>query len=362
MSFDLLVFDPNKVPKTADDVSTWFASLTKWDSQTNYDNLGRTTPRFQNFFQELASDFPALNPIEEPKQSVHWLQKFTKGWRARAARNTILDADDFDEACLTEYTIARDAIYLSFAWSVSEKALRITVDTAIKANVGFWHVSAPNSQPIYTIQDLMSFRRQLGKEPAPRLTKANLFKMLKTAGWHVHRDPDDGSRSAVLIEGEKIFRVYPNVRQSPQGTIIEWNECVIPTTYRHATSEIDRATEPKLTTRPEGHFYPITLKRTNRDKTVISSISQAEKNLGGIVEKLRKSDTKSELQEVSKLPLSSPENAPIRILASKACLGEYHELCEIRDRMKNDDRQGLAPYITVEHLENAIAACVEIGH
>lgn len=363
MSFDLLVFSPNKVPTNEAEFLAWYEKLTKWDSQAHYDQLDQATHELQIFFQELSHHFPPLNPVRTTQKSDGWFPRQIRKFFQNTDSSIDQIHDDFDETYRTDYSIAPDAIYLSFAWSLSEKALRATLDAAIKSKVGFWHVSADNSQPIHSNQKLKALRKQLGEASIPNFTKADVFKLLKSLGWNVRRDPDDGSRSAERIEGDLILRVYPSVRQTSTGTIIDWGGSIVPKNYKKATQKIDQATKRQHTTMPtNGYFYPISLKQNQRERTEIRSTDHAKLVLNETLDALRETDIDTELEEVAKLPLSSPGNAPIRILAAKACLGQFFELCEIRDRMKKGDRQGLVPYITVEHLENAVSACAEIGN
>ena len=190
------------------------------------------------------------------------------------------------------------------------------------------------------------------RAPEPQFTTSDLFDLLKEDGWSVKRDPDDGSRSATRVEGDRVFRIFPTVRNTSDGRCISWGESVIPTRYLDAVSLIKGKSF---------RFYPLKpqsgtrLTRKNLDRETV------RKELDITLENLRIRDLTASLDEIANLPLSSPGNAPIRLLAAKACKGDHSDLCEMRDKMISGDRQGFVPYIETEHLERAVNACIQLN-
>ena len=206
------------------------------------------------------------------------------------------DAEDFDEARIADYSIAKDAIYLTFAWSVAEDALRAVLDAASEARVGFWNVSASDVQPIRLQRQIKDLRDLLGDVPTMELTKAALFKMLATSGWTVRRHADDGSRSATLEDGDVVFQVYPDLRRSSRGMAIDWRDNASPKPYIAAISEIQGDALA---------FFPVTVASGSRQEGVEVTLSDAKGELDQIVRRLRQRDLQAEMREVAQLPLST---------------------------------------------------------
>lgn len=296
------------------------------------------------------SDIGAPGPIREEGSLARLIGRLLTGKRQPESARGL--PEDFDEACFTDYSFGKDAIYMCFAWSVSEPALHATIDAALRSHVGLYYVSANNARPLRKRKDLIALKSQILLTPAPKFTKADLFRILKEDGWIVTRDPDDGSRSATRVEEDKVFRLFPHISNTSDGTCIEWGEGVVPLKYLNAISVI--ADKPH-------NFYPVKIHNSTRleRKNLTNEVAKAE--LDDIVAKLREEDLTAALNETANLPLSSPGNAPLRLLAAKACRGEYFDLCELRDKMKSGDRQGFVPYIKSEHLERAVKACVQVN-
>jgi len=353
MSFDLLVFDRRKVPQSDEEFLIWYEALAKWDQEETYNQIGDTTPKLRKFYKHISSKFPPMNPVGHERRSGRIWQRIT-AFFDRGKSGQVISEDDLDEGRRTDYSIANDAIYLSFAWSEAEKASRATLDAALKSKVGFWFVSADDSKPLRTDHEIRALRKTLGEDPVRLFSKTNLYNMLETEGWAIQRDPDDGSRSATLAEDGMIVRIAPSIRATDQGMAIDWYENIITTSYAKATECI--STNPEY-----NYFYPIDHNFGKRRADVVSSLSEAKEILEKLVQQLKQTDIQAELQKVSDLPLSYPGNAAIRILAAKACLGEISELRKIRDRMRAGDRQGFVLYIEIDHLENAISVCEEIS-
>jgi len=139
MSYDLLVFDPKMAPRDRTSFMTWYNDLTAWDERRDYNSPDGMTGNLPAFFESLRKEFPAMNgpfaydfdqPEREPPS--FWQKLF----RAKQTPRPI------DEALVTDYTLAENAIYLAFAWSVSDLAYNRVFNTALSKGVGFFDVSA----------------------------------------------------------------------------------------------------------------------------------------------------------------------------------------------------------------------------
>lgn len=143
MSYDLLVFNPENVPRDRVAFMAWYRNLTKWKDQRDYNSPNGMTGNLPTFFESLRSEFPAMNgPFAydfdqpEPKPPSFWQKVFG------AKQTPVLEP--FNEALVTDYTLAEDAIYMAFAWSVSDLAYNRVFNTALSTGVGFFDVSSTN--------------------------------------------------------------------------------------------------------------------------------------------------------------------------------------------------------------------------
>lgn len=358
MSFDLLVFDPSIAPAKDEEFEEWYKSLVRWDQPGDTFTPGTSSPPLQIFFEHLSKTFPpmgrsdigAQKPVPEGGNLARLIGHLLRFKRQPAGAREL--PDDFDEACFTDYSFGKDAIYICFAWSVSEQALHATIDAALKSHVGFYYVSANNARPLRKRQDLITFKNHILPTPVPKFTKADLFRILKEDGWLVTRDPDDGSRSATRVEEDKVFQLFPHISHTSDGTCIDWGESVVPLKYLDAISVIDDKSH---------NFYRLKFQKGTRLVAKNLTHEMAKVELDNIVADLHEEGLTAALNETANLPLSSPGNAPLRLLAAKACRGEYFNLCELRDKMKSGNRQGFAQYIKTEHLERAVEACVKLN-
>lgn len=157
MSYDLLVFDPEIAPRDRSDFMTWYGNLTKWEEQRDYNSSIGMTGNLPTFFERLREKFPAMNgPFAydfdqvEPEPPSFW-RKLWGGTQTPAT-------EIFDESLVTDYTLAENAIYMAFAWSVSDRAYNRVFNAALSTGVGFFDVSANDGAILYDasqFEDLM---------------------------------------------------------------------------------------------------------------------------------------------------------------------------------------------------------------
>jgi len=121
MSYDLMVFNPKKAPKTEPEFLKWYQKQSEWEENHSYDDVKVTTPELQNWFLEMTDDFPAMNGPHTPPD--------------------IDDRFDNDDYTLTDYCIGKDVIYCGFRWSIAENAYIKMLTLAKKHKVGFFDVS-----------------------------------------------------------------------------------------------------------------------------------------------------------------------------------------------------------------------------
>ena len=103
MSYDLLVFEKTKAPKTKEEFMEWFEEQAEWGEDHDYQTIGVSSPALQNWFMEMKETFPPMNGEYAPDDDA-------------------LAADAGLEDRLADYCIGRDVIYVGFAWSVAEEA------------------------------------------------------------------------------------------------------------------------------------------------------------------------------------------------------------------------------------------------
>jgi hypothetical protein len=122
-----MVFEPEAAPRDRGDFLDWYRQVTSWAEGHDYNDPRHTTPTLQGWYREMIETFPALNGPDAVE----------------------VDDPRFDEAYLTDYCCASNAIYLSFAWSVQEEAYRHSLMCAAKHKVGFFDVSADNCGAVW---------------------------------------------------------------------------------------------------------------------------------------------------------------------------------------------------------------------
>jgi len=122
-----MVFEPEAAPLDQEEFLDWYEQVTSWTEGHDYNDPRYTTPALQGWYREMIETFPPLNGPDA----------------------VAVDDPRFDEAYLTDYSCASNAIYLSFAWSVQEEAYRQVLMCAAKHKVGFFDVSASSNGAVW---------------------------------------------------------------------------------------------------------------------------------------------------------------------------------------------------------------------
>jgi hypothetical protein len=117
MSYDLMVFEPEAAPRKHAALMAWYDKLTKWDEGHSYGDSAVTTPRLRAWLGDMQKIFPSIYTPETE------------------------DALDGD-GVLSDYSIAKQAIYAGFAWSKAVDAAATAERLAAKHGVGFFDVSS----------------------------------------------------------------------------------------------------------------------------------------------------------------------------------------------------------------------------
>ena len=124
MSYDLMVFEAKSAPKNKAEFIQWYSKLTEWEEDHNYNDVQICCPELRAWYREMLAHFPAMNG-PDAKTEV---------------------CDDDDELRLTDYCIAKSAIYCAFAWSQADLAYKTVKSLATKNGVGFFNVSGSSGE------------------------------------------------------------------------------------------------------------------------------------------------------------------------------------------------------------------------
>ncbi|WP_304157771.1 DUF5713 family protein [Fusobacterium ulcerans] len=118
MSYDLMVFEFSKAPKTQAEFLQWYEMQTEWEEDHDYENPEVTSPALRAWFMEMIKTFPQMNgPF------------------------ALEDDEIEDDSYLTDYSIGKDVIYVGFAWSLADEAYDLVRELSEKYKVGFFDVS-----------------------------------------------------------------------------------------------------------------------------------------------------------------------------------------------------------------------------
>lgn len=123
MSYDLMVFRPESAPREREEFMDWYQEQTKWAEEHDYSDPIVTSEELQNWFKEMINTFPAMNgPFA---------------------------VEDISDENVTDYCIGKDVIYVTFAWSIAEKAYDVMKSNAEKHGVGFFDASADDGEILF---------------------------------------------------------------------------------------------------------------------------------------------------------------------------------------------------------------------
>lgn len=132
----------------------WYNNLTEWREERDYDSPDGVTGNLREFYEALKNTFPPMNgpdafDFDMPRNAQ--LKKKTGLWaRFFGRKSDQINSDiKINEAMVTDYCIASNAIYLSFAWSIAEEAHEQVISTALATKVGFFDVSADEGEILH---------------------------------------------------------------------------------------------------------------------------------------------------------------------------------------------------------------------
>jgi len=123
MSYDLMVFEKTKVPKTKVEFMKWYSIQTEWSEDHDYQTPSVASQKLQNWYNAIKSYFPPMNGVDSPTDEQ-------------------IEEDEELENRLADYCIGRDVIYVAFAWSKADEAYKLTKQLSKQYDVGFFNVSA----------------------------------------------------------------------------------------------------------------------------------------------------------------------------------------------------------------------------
>jgi hypothetical protein len=118
MSYDLLVFAPEKAPKGREEFLAWWDETSEWCEDHGYDDPKVSSTELQVWFLEMIKTYPAMNG---PFSSEEFPE---------------------DDSTVTDYSLGKEAIYAAFAWSKAEAAYEQVFSLAAKHQLGFFDASS----------------------------------------------------------------------------------------------------------------------------------------------------------------------------------------------------------------------------
>ncbi len=119
MSYDLMVFEISKAPKTKEEFMAWYEKQTQWSEDHGYDDPKIASPALNDWYEKMKKTFMPMNENDSAEENL----------------------DEDEESYLTDYSIGSSVIYAAFSWSKAEEAYTLTTELAQKCGVGFFDVS-----------------------------------------------------------------------------------------------------------------------------------------------------------------------------------------------------------------------------
>ena len=127
MSYDLMVFEPSKVPRERKTFMQWFDQQVQWSENHDYNDPLVCSEALQRLYLMLSEYFPNMNIYE-------------KVFEAMEEAGT--------DNRLTNYSLGSAVIYAAFAYSVAEDAYNTMRNLAIQLKVGFFDVTSEDDGEI----------------------------------------------------------------------------------------------------------------------------------------------------------------------------------------------------------------------
>lgn len=119
MSYDLMVFEISKAPKTKEEFMAWYEEQTQWSEDHSYNDPKIASPALKDWYEKMKKTFMPMNESSSAEENL----------------------DEDEESNLTDYSIGSSVIYAAFSWSKAEEAYTLTTELAQKCGVGFFDVS-----------------------------------------------------------------------------------------------------------------------------------------------------------------------------------------------------------------------------
>ncbi|SNT22488.1 replication restart DNA helicase PriA [Granulicella rosea] len=118
MSYDIFVFDPKAAPTGHAEFMDWFTAETEAsDSIEDFTDPKIASQQLQGWFSQISRTFPALNGPTAPA-----------------------GVKDMDE--IGDYTFRPHSVYISFGWSLAQKAAQEVFETAQAHRLGLFDLSS----------------------------------------------------------------------------------------------------------------------------------------------------------------------------------------------------------------------------
>jgi hypothetical protein len=129
MSYDLMVFEKTKAPRTKVEFMKWYEAQTEWSEDHDYQTLSVSSTALQNWYHSMKRIFPPMNGIDTPSDDD-------------------LEKNEELENRLTDYCIGKDVIYVAFSCLLAKEAYEKMKQLAKQHDVGFFDVSSEDGDII----------------------------------------------------------------------------------------------------------------------------------------------------------------------------------------------------------------------
>jgi hypothetical protein len=119
MSLDLTLFNKNVAPKNKKEFLEWFHETTNWEDDLDYNDPENASADLKAALMEIIESFPPMNgPLAPTDEEI--------------------DEDEELESRMIDYSISKDLIYASIAWSQAEEAAMLFYEVAQKYGIGLF--------------------------------------------------------------------------------------------------------------------------------------------------------------------------------------------------------------------------------